>query len=166
MRCLSSPAEAPGDIRRDRSNYTRSGGFGSSGRVVAVGEGQRDGNPKGNGAPGRGRTVSTIQTCFREEREAFIRDLQVLHRQLEAKDRARVRCEQEHQASRARARSEARAAQERVEALQAEVDEAVAAKAVAEARTETGKEGLDRQTAAVEVRTRWYYYCCKCCVIG
>ncbi|CAM9689967.1 unnamed protein product [Scytosiphon promiscuus] len=139
VRCLSSPA-AVGSRRAipgDTSSNSNSGGVtharrrcpsGAHGGAIPTGGA---GNLK-EGARGLGfstgavrsrsagpRNVEgtagmlTMQTCFKEEREAFIRDLRVLHRQLEAKDREHARRERESQAAFARARSEGRAAQER-----------------------------------------------------
>lgn len=85
----------------------------------------------------------TMQACFKQEREAFIQDLQVLHRQLEAKDRDHARRERESQAACARARAEARAAQERAASLQKEADGAAAALAAAVARAGVASDGLD-----------------------
>lgn len=96
------------------------------------------------GGGGGGPSMLTMQTCFKQEREAFIQDLQVLHRQLEAKDRDHARREREIQAACARARAEARAAQERAASLQKETDGAAAALAAATARAGLASEGLDR----------------------
>lgn len=168
-----------GSIRSSNSNIVIGPGFGGG-----VGEGEREsglkhptgtatgtgtgtgigtGNGKGNrgkgdeAAAGRRQRVTlplTAQTCFKEERESFIRDLQVLHRQLEAKDRDRARREREHRAASARARAETRAAQERAEALRRGADDATAARAATEARMEAATEALARQTAAAEVRIK------------
>lgn len=91
-----------------------------------------------------GSSMLTMQTCFKQEREAFIQDLQVLHRQLEAKDRDHARRERESQAACARARADARAAQERTVSLQKDADGAAAALAAAVARAGAASEGLDR----------------------
>lgn len=100
---------------------------------------------------GNGTRALTLQTCFKEERESFIRDLQVLHRQLESKDRDHARREKELLDVRARARAEARTAQVRADTLLKEVEEATAGRTVAEANAEAVTEGLDRQTAVAEV---------------
>lgn len=98
----------------------------------------------GGGGGGGGPSMLTVQTCFKQEREAFIQDLQVLHRQLEAKDRDHARRERESQAACARARAETRAAQERAASLQKEADGAAATLAEAVARAGVASEGLDR----------------------
>lgn len=108
--------------------------------------------PTGGGAAaaaaGDGTSMLTMQTCFRQERESFIRDLQVLHRQLDAKDRDHARRDAESQAAFSRARAEARAARERAASLRKEAEAAAAARAVAEARVGVAAEELDRWVAA------------------
>lgn len=132
------------------------GGSGGSGGPGGPGGGMHDNRVRP--LPARSREsvepqrVTTIQTCFKDEREAFIRDLQVLHRQLEAKDRDRARREREHQAAGSRAKAEAKAAQERSDAFRREVEEASVARSAAEARAEAAAESLDKQVAAAEVR--------------
>lgn len=132
------------------------GGSGGSGGPSGPGGGMHDNRVRP--LPARSREsvepqrVTTIQTCFKDEREAFIRDLQVLHRQLEAKDRDRARREREHQAAGARAKAEAKAAQERSDAFRREAEEASVARSAAEARAEAAAESLDKQIAAAEVR--------------
>lgn len=91
-----------------------------------------------------GPSMLTMQTCFRQEREAFIRDLQVLHRQLDAKDKDHARRQRESQAACAQARAETRSAIERTVLLQKEAEDAAAARAEAEARASVAVEGLDR----------------------
>lgn len=149
-RSLSSPA-APCRRAKFHNSASRGGGFGGSGGGGSVSTTTKA--PQRERRPTTSATVGTVQTCFKEERESFIRDLQVLHRQLEVKDRDRARREGEHRAAGARARADVRAAQERAETLGGELEVAAAARVAAEARAEALAEGLDKQASEAEVNT-------------
>lgn len=131
---------------RSKATTPKVTGRGRNGREAKV---ETDHHPPRGG---RGHTtILTMQTCFKEERESFIRDLQVLHRQLEAKDRDHARREREYRAAGVRTRAESRAAHERSDLIQREADEAAVVRQAAEARAETTTERLQEQTAAAEV---------------
>lgn len=125
---------------------------GRSGRNTPTAARHSSTTPTGGGGGGAtaadGTSMLTMQTCFRQERESFIRDLQVLHRQLDAKDRDHARRDAESQAALSRARADARAARERAASLQKEAEAAAAARAVAEARVGVAAEELDRWVVA------------------
>lgn len=171
VRCLSSPAVAGGtpSFSSTRSINRKSSAGASDGwttTTVALDQiGDREliddergaGPSRGarfqqpGGAPATpattttcGPSMLTMQTCFKQEREAFIRDLQVLHRQLEAKDRDHARRQKENEAACALARTETRTAIERTFSLRKEAEDAATAQAEAEARTAVAVEGLDR----------------------
>lgn len=156
--------------RRSRSSPALSTSGGSKGapcfpktRPLAIGRagerGEREGGPyprpvkKGGDQPAA-RSSSIVQQCFKEERASFIRDLQVLHRQLEAKDRESSRREKECRAAVARARLEARSAREQADVLRAEAEKAVAARAAVEATAQDLNDTVGKHSANAEVKHR------------
>lgn len=127
------------------------------GRAGERGEREEGSHPrsvKKGGDQSAVRSSSIVQQCFKEERASFIRDLQVLHRRLEAKDRESARREKECRAAVARARLEARSAKEQADALRAEAEKAVAARATVEATAQDLNDTVDKYSANAEVKRR------------
>lgn len=159
-----------GSNRRSRSSPALSTSGGSKNipcfpktRPIAIGRagerGEKEGGPypwlfKKSGDQPAERSSSIVQQCFKDERASFIRDLQVLHRQLEAKDRESSRREKECRAAVARARLEARSAKEQADVLRAEAEKAVAARATVEATAQDLNDTVGKHSANAEVKHR------------